>query len=172
MVQFDFGKLKFEDRQMFLNFVGELREPDLIIAPDGNPYLWRWHVTPAKGPANIYLHIQTNDDPERPLHDHPWDNTSVILAGGYKEMLSLTEGEPSPETTSTFLRQKGDMIHRKAAWAHRLKLLVGEDYAMTLFVTGPKCRDWGFWYPDGWRLWSDVTRQIGAKSVQFKPEAM
>lgn len=167
--QFDFSQLSQEDRWTMLKFIGDFRVPDLVIAPDGEAYLYRWHLTPPKGPANVYLHVQVDDDPERPLHDHPWDNTSVILSGGYRETLSMSEGEPQPGNTFTFMRQKGDVIWRKAAWAHRLELAYKAPYAMTLFVTGPKLRDWGFWYPDGWKLWTDVTRQIeGNKSVHIK----
>jgi hypothetical protein len=170
--QFDFSSLAFEDRQTFLNFVGELRDPDLVIAPDGNPYLYRWHITPAKSKANLYLHIQTADDPERPLHDHPWDNTSVILAGGYEEHIYEGVGRPNPLNTRTFIRAPGEMIHRKAAWSHRLLMLEDTPYAMTVFVTGPKLRDWGFWYEDKWRLWSDVTRFEGTKSVHVRAGGM
>lgn len=163
---FDFDFLTFDDRQAFLNIVGEIRQPDLEIAPDGGAtYLHRWHVLPPKGPANVYLHVQTRDDPERPLHDHPWDNCSVILSGGYKETLCLSEGEPHPDITCKYVRLEGDVIYRRAAQAHRLELLYREPYAMTLFTTGPKVRDWGFWYPQGWRDWRDVTADVAGRSV-------
>jgi hypothetical protein len=42
-----------------------------VIAPDGQPYLYRWHVIERNPEANTYFHIQVDDDPERPLHDHP-----------------------------------------------------------------------------------------------------
>lgn len=167
--QFNFKLLDDEDRWTMIKFIGDEREPDLVIAPDGNPYLYRWWVTPPHGPSNVYCHVQVDDDPERPLHDHPWDNTSVILSGGYKETISPFPFDPSFATTSEFIRQKGDVIFRKAPWPHRLELLDGCKYAMTLFVTGPKIREWGFWYPDGWRLWTDVTKQIdGNKSIHIK----
>lgn len=165
---FDFARLSFDDRQIFLNFVGELRDPDLIIAPEGYPYIYRWHVTPAKGPANIYLHIQVADDPERPLHNHPWDNTSVILSGGYKERLCMSEGQPHDDLTFTLLRYKGDTVFRKAGWSHRIELLYGLKYTMTLFTTGPKVQEWGFWYPDGFKLWTDVTRTEDGISIHIE----
>lgn len=128
----------------------DLREPDLTIAPDGEPYIYRWHVIPRNTVgANVYFHIQVQSDPERPLHDHPWDNTSFILAGGYIEMIQkdaprkLGMGVTNCET-----RRKGDMISRKAEDAHRLILPDGCPYAMTLFSTGPVRRDWGFWIPN------------------------
>ncbi len=121
----------------------------LILAPDGQPYLFRWHLVPHNNRANVYLHIQVASDPERPLHDHPWDNQSVILSGGYDEMFDLTPGHPHSRTLTRSLR-KGDVVTRKAEEAHRLILPPGIPYTMTLFSTGPKRRAWGFWYPDGW----------------------
>ncbi len=157
-MSFNFCDLKPEDLHTFLRYVGELRDPDEVIAPDGQPYLYRWFIVPPKSPANVYFHIQVGDDPDRPLHDHPWDNTSVILAGGYKETMSYSEGPPVPVV---MLRQPGDVIHRRGSWPHRLQLLRGENYTMTLFTTGPKNRDWGFWTDDGWVKWDQfVSREI------------
>lgn len=135
----------------------KLREPDLIIAPDGKPYIFRWYVTPPKGRANTYFHIQIADDPERPLHDHPWDNFSVILSGGYDEIW-----QQFPPTGPVHVRKvrRGDTIFRRSSEAHRLLIPSDIEYAMTLFTTGPKVRSWGFWYPDGWRDWTDVTRFV------------
>lgn len=135
--------LSEEDLGTAVRYIGSpYREPDLIIAPDGNPYLYRWHVVPRNKDANIYLHVQVAHDPERPLHDHPWDNTSVILSGGYNEII-----QPAPPYGMAYkaVREKGEVIHRAAKTAHRLLLPDGVPYTMTLFSTGPTVRDWGFW---------------------------
>lgn len=146
----------------------KLRAPDLVIAPDNKPYIFRWHVTPPKGDANVYFHIQIADDPERPLHDHPWDNFSVILSGGYDE--TWQQFPPDGQMYTRAFR-KGDTVFRRGTEAHRLLLPPGVEYAMTVFSTGPKVRDWGFWYPDGWRDWRDMTRLIdGNVSVHVKEE--
>lgn len=152
--------------------------PDFVIAPDGKPYLYRWylfgnpHFHPEmKELPGMNLHIQVASDPERPLHDHPWDNVSHILSGGYEEII-----DPSPanqtvrgrkrvfredvggvwhrtETSvSEFraVRKVGDVIHRAQQTAHRLILPEGVPYTITIFTYGPKVAEWGFWYPDGW----------------------
>lgn len=121
-----------------------LMKPDLIIAPDGAPYLYRWFVIPRSEQGEVYLHVQIASDPDRPLHDHPWDNQSVILAGGYDEII-----QPNPpwSGTCTRLRRKGDVVQRKAEEAHRLVLPEGTPYTMSLFTTGPVRRAWGFWMP-------------------------
>jgi len=167
---FDWGRLTDEDFKMAMQFTGGGRLPDLVIAPDGNPYLYRWHVTPPKLPANVYFHIQVSHDPERPLHDHPWDNQSVILSGSYHEVMCMCGERPTMRNTIEFTRKPGDVIWRRANWSHRLFLPDGIPYTMTLFSTGPKAREWGFWYPKKWVPYTDVTRVIGGKSVHVKPE--
>lgn len=142
--------LAVEDFQLALSFLGDRRfgTPDLIIAPDGLPYLYRWHIVPRNGRGNVYFHIQIASDPERPMHDHPWDNTSVILAGGYKELLS-DEHEAQFGSFRERLRHPGDVVNRKAQDAHRLILPDDVPYTMSLFSTGPHRRAWGFWVPVG-----------------------
>lgn len=135
------------DYHRAIQIVGDLRRlmrPDLIIAPDGDPYLYRWEVVPKSEQGEVYFHIQVASDPDRPLHDHPWHNQSVILAGGYTE---LVQENPPWSGTVTRDRHKGDVIQRAATEAHRLILPPGVPYTMTLFTTGPVIRAWGFWVP-------------------------
>ncbi len=124
---------------------------DLILSPDGVPYLYRWHVVPRNDRGNVYFHIQVRSDPERPRHDHPWDNCTTILAGAYLEDFCPTPASLRQASISqVFLRTSGQVIRRQAADAHRLIMPLGTHYTMTLFTTGPKIRGWGFWYPHGW----------------------
>lgn len=144
--------------------------PDLVIAPDGDPYLYRWHVIPRNRQANVYFHIQTASDPERPLHDHPWHNTSVILSGGYDEIIN-PDPLSDPGGEKTISRRVGDVVSREASVAHRLILPEGIPYTMTLFTTGPKVRSWGFWCNDGvWRGHDEVTETLpDGRSVWKEP---
>lgn len=157
-MKFDTTILSDEDFAIAFAFVGgRLTKPDLLIAPEGEdkPYLYRWHVIDRNNLGNVYFHVQVASDPERPLHDHPWPNMSNILSGGYDELY-----QPYPEIYTTKHRRslrKGDTVYRTAQEAHRLILPHEFKYTMTLFSTGPKVRDWGFWYPDGWRPASRVT---------------
>jgi hypothetical protein len=126
---------------------GNIYRPDVTIAPDGDPYLFRWHLLPYDNTrGNLFLHIQVKSDPERPMHDHPWDNHSTILAGGYDELWA--NGRYHEPIVREF--RKGDSVSRAAEEAHRLVIPPGISYTMTLFSTGPKVKEWGFWYPDGW----------------------
>lgn len=150
---FDWNLLAEKDQRTAAAILGgELHAPDLEIAPDGTPYLYRWHVIPRNREANVYLHVQVASDPERPLHDHPWDNQSVILAGGYIEIVQKTPPLGRETRTTRYL---GDTVHREAEEAHRLILPFSVPYTMTLFTTGPTRRTWGFWIANhrGYPTW-------------------
>lgn len=173
--EFNPGILTPEDRELawsILPLDKRLWKPDLAIMPDGSPYLYRWHLIPQNSRANVYFHIQVASDPERPLHDHPWDNFSVILSGGYDELWDPAPEIPLGEGLPPIIRsfRKGDTIKRKATEAHRLILPEGIPYTMTLFSTGPKYNNWGFWYPDGFRPYEAVTVMDGNVSRHVQPE--
>lgn len=164
---FDFhARCSEHDCNTAANFIGSLyRPPDLVIAPAGyGEYLFRWHVVPRNVDGNVYFHVQTASDPERPLHDHPWDNTSVILAGGYDEIIDTAPADKLMNHTYNMHRRKGDVIHRPATWAHRLILPHGERYTMSLFTTGPKVRKWGFWSGGDFTPYTEITVETEGRS--------
>lgn len=151
------AKVKGTRGEEILNALGIHRNPDLTIMPLGVPYLYRWRLTPRGLGANVFLHVQCGSDPERPLHDHPWDNQSIILFGGYDEILDascLTHGDEAVKVNAQgdFIRhlRQGSVVHRKAEDAHRLILPSEIPYTISLFTTGPKVREWGFYMPEGW----------------------
>ena len=164
---FDFAKrITEEDREIASNIIGSLyRPPDLVISPTGHgEYLFRWHIVRSREHANVYFHIQTQSDPERPLHDHPWDSTSVILAGGYDEIIDTDPHGYEQGTRFHVMRKVGDVIHRPATWAHRLILPCQRTYSMSLFTTGPKVKDWGFFTRAGWVPFEDFTIETNGRS--------
>lgn len=118
------------------------QEPHFTI---GGNYMQRWFLIPRNDRMNLYLHRTLRSD-EDVMHDHPWDNTSFVIDGGYLEH--------TPE--GTFERQPGQVIHRKATDVHRLELIDGRP-SVSLFMTGPKVREWGFHCPKGWVHWKDFT---------------
>lgn len=166
-MHFDWLNLRQEDYALAWSICKD-RPSDLIIAPDGKPYLYRWWVIPRNASANVYFHIQVASDPDRGLHDHPWDNQSVILAGGYQEIISKNPGGPVHDTEE-FQRVPGDVIHRKAGHAHRLVLPKSEPYTMSLFSTGPKVRDWGFWAGNKFTPHADLIEDVDGVSRHKKP---
>jgi hypothetical protein len=147
--------------------VAARRPPDVVIGgPPARPYLRRWHLIPRNRWANVYLHQIVADD-DAVLHDHPWANLSWVLAGGYYE--SSFAGPPAPGQPLPPLRRHwrppGSLIARRAGAAHRLALMrtaAGQPApAWSLFITGPHCRDWGFWCAGAggarWVPWRDYT---------------
>ena len=118
-------------------------DPDFEI---GANYLRRWWVIPRNPFSNIYLHAIVSSDDDRAFHDHPWDNRSFLIFGSYIEH--------TPE--GNFVRRAGDVIDRPAGALHWLEVVPGEP-AISLFMTGPKQREWGFECPQGWVHWRDFT---------------
>lgn len=130
------------------------RNPDFII---GDNYIRRWWVIPRNIFCNVYLHEMTGSDDDRALHDHPWANSSLIIDGEYWEHY--------PDGT-VHHRTVGDYVTREAEQLHRLSVADVNGYAVTLFITGLKVREWGFACPNGWRHWQDFVGddpgQVGA----------
>lgn len=123
-----------------------------IVLEDGTEYLDRWHLIPRNDFFNIYLH-RTRADDYRVLHDHPWDNLSIILWGGYYESVpSIKQGEGNPFTEGKVIkwRKPGTFVYRKADWPpHSLSLSKGKA-CWSLFITGKMKRNWGFYTKSGW----------------------
>lgn len=121
------------------------RGPDFIVGGAHDPYLERWFAIPRTRLMNIYIHRFKRDDDDRALHDHPWPSVSVMLSG------ELLEHYKSGEYTRRRSVHPGDIVLRAARFAHRLEVVDGP--ALTLFITGPRIRRWGFHCPNGWRHW-------------------
>lgn len=132
------------------------RSPDFIIGNAEAPYLRRWWILPRNEGCNVYLHEILRSDEDRAGHDHPWANTSMLIEGGYEEVVYCPE-RPWEEDRRV-LRTAGDVVTRWAHDTHRLIVPEG-GRAVSLFMTGPKLRDWGFWCPNGkgWVHWRDFT---------------
>ena len=119
------------------------RVPDIAIHRKNNEtYLNRWYWIPRNRFFNIYIHEFLLDD-EGPLHDHPWWSLSIMLSGILNEEY-LKKGKHCFREI-----KQGDIIFRRAKFAH--KLFVNKDIpTITLFITGPKLRTWGFHCLTGW----------------------
>jgi hypothetical protein len=142
------------------------RPPDFLIGGMLAPYLLRWYVTPWSGlyrdidaadktfwqhivsrlPA-IYAHEFHRSDDDRALHDHPWLNLSILVHGTYVEH-TISAGGVHHRIT----RCPGDRVGRGPRTAHRVEIAPGR-ICRTLFITGPRVRDWGFHCTKGWVPW-------------------
>lgn len=124
-------------------------KPDFFVGPPDDHQLQRWFILPRNDLRNVYLHRFLRSDEDRALHDHPWDNTSLILDGTYVEHMS---GDVRAQ------RCPGQVYSRLAAVAHRVELFDGP--VITLFFTGPVIREWGFHCPQGWRHWREFVSEL------------
>lgn len=110
---------------------------DLIRDADGEPYMERWYVSEDR---SVRFHHILRSDPDRDLHDHPWDFTSFLLSGSYVEVSSSGERRFAAPV----------VLRREAEFAHRLILDDGPVWSYV--VTGPVRREWGF-HAGGWVPW-------------------
>lgn len=144
------------------------REPDFYIGGKENPYLLRWWVIPRNRFFNVYLHKFLRDDDDRALHDHPWVSLSIVLRGGYFEHMPFRFA----------YRPVGSIVFRRSTAAHRIRLDTKAVYdrdgnyvgtrsvpAWTLFITGPRIREWGFHCPQGWRHWKEFTSEVDSGNI-------
>jgi hypothetical protein len=127
------------------------RDPDLVIGETADPYLHRWYVIPRNRFFNVYLHEFLRSDDDRALHDHPWFWLSFLLRGEYVEHTIAAGGIHRRRRF-----RAGSMRVHSPWFAHRLEIEPGVA-CWTLFVTGPRLREWGFHCADFWRHWRDFT---------------
>lgn len=139
--------------------VATTRPPDFMVGGDVNPYLKRWWLVPRNRLLNIYLHQFLRDDDDRALHDHPWPWCSILIVGSYYEH-TIAAGGVHRRTQHL----APSIRFGRAAKAHRISLVrdactaTGVWPAWTLFITGPRIREWGFHCPDtGWVHWRKFT---------------
>jgi len=130
------------------------READFKIGPPDDPYMLRWWLLPRNDQFNVYYHRILKDDDDRALHDHPWPSFSIMTQGKMREL--TPDGERIIEV--------GDCVYRGPEFIHRLELVDGWP-AETLFITGPRVREWGFHCPKGFVVWSDFVDPTDAGNV-------
>ncbi|HEX7687380.1 MAG TPA: hypothetical protein VF453_06730 [Burkholderiaceae bacterium] len=128
------------------------RPPDFVIGGAARPYLRRWWVIPRNRLFNVYLHQFLRSDDDRALHDHPWANASILLRGRYVEHTISAGGIEHRRE----LRAGDFRLRPSGRFAHRVELVDGPCW--TLFLTGPRYREWGFHCPRaGWIHWEKFT---------------
>lgn len=132
------------------------REPDFVIRHPEGIYLRRWWIIPRNSVFNVYLHQFQRSDEDRALHDHPWTfNISIIVKGKYREHIPRRIKKRRP-----FIP-----IFRIGRAPHRVELIDGKP-VWTIFVTGRKVREWGFYCKQGWKHWKDfVSTRPGENGI-------
>lgn len=144
------------------------REPDVFIGGRANPYMKRWHIIPRNRFFNIYLHHFLRSDDDRALHDHPWWNVSILLKGSYLEHLPNSKRilkAPCIKARGAKSAHRIQLFPISHAWIDGRLRVDKEHPVWTLFITGPKIREWGFHCPQGWRHWLEFTANNGKEST-------
>ena len=90
---------------------------------------------------NAYIHFFNGPDPDEDLHDHPWWSLSILLRG---ELIEITPEHPKGRKAPRICLRPPNAAHSiiKGSWKTKRPV--------TLFITGPKIRDWGFFTKKGW----------------------
>ena len=124
---------------------------------ENEPYLHRYYLLSTrwlgrwfpKLSYRLVLHKCVKSDGDG-LHDHPWDWGSKILENGYWETV------PANGEELKVRREPGGWRWRTGEDFHRLELPEGATYSWSLFLMGPKRKEWGFLDRDGnWVQWEE-----------------
>ena len=107
------------------------------------PYLVRWTLFQCKW-FSIKVHKVLISD-TGPLHTHPWNYISFILWGGYFEHTEKGCKWYTP----------GSVLVRNASVPHKLEIPKGMS-AISLILTSPKAKDWGFKTNEGYKSHKEV----------------
>ena len=112
------------------------------VRPEGRPgdvYLRRWTLV-RTGWGKLCLHQFLRPDSDACLHDHPAAFLTLVLAGGYREVLP----------GGVRWRPPGTLLYRPATFRHRVDV---DRPSWSLVWFRRRERAWGFWTPAGWRAW-------------------
>ena len=109
------------------------RPYDFLVDHD---YMERWFIIPRNRFFNIYAHRFIGSDAPTP-HDHPWFSLGWILSGQY------VEHTPSGQS----IKKAGSITLRAPSSLHWIEI---DKPVITLFITGPRWRKWGFLCSTKW----------------------
>ena len=127
-----------------------------ILDENGRPKIHRYYVIGTGKTFGVFLHHFVGSDSPTQFHDHPWTwGVSLIVRGGY------LEERRTRESTMTVRRWLGvgPLNMLRPGIFHRVELR-DDRPAWTLFVHGPKVRQWGFLdaITNAFTLWSPDAR--------------
>ena len=133
------------------------------------------------------VHLIMLSDKDLDLHDHPAWNISVVLRGGYWELVpdaigsrypfyTLLESDPrNPSAEDMRINERciarwrapGAVVVRLACTRHKIVIPAGSE-AWSLFVLGRKSRERGFYVGGGRVHWRLYESQHGKRVEQWR----
>jgi hypothetical protein len=135
-------------------------------------YMERYWLYPFSedGAINVRIHHILRSDEDRHLHDHPWPSTSVILKGGYWEILPEDQAQdPSldGEKRIRVWRAPGEVVTRVANTRHAIELPEGKT-SWSMFIMGKYEQQWGFYTAGGKVYWRDYLNDYETETTTDK----
>lgn len=146
---------------MFLKLLEKIGRKRIVYdRVDDQPYLERYYLflkDRKNFPFNVFLHKFLKSDVDD-VHDHPWPYATIILKGGYYEW--TPQFGPDGKKIGEIARWCGPGSVRLAGAKslHRIELDPNVT-CWTLFMPGPKQRDWGFLVKNKWVQWEEYLKQ-------------
>lgn len=117
------------------------------------PYLTRYYIFSTRFMENIFpklsyrlvlhnVHLSDVDG----LHSHPWHWGSKILEGGYWERIQSNNGVDRiwHDSTSGWRFNSPEFLHRLELDQIMSERKTNSKETWTLFLMGPRIKDWGF----------------------------
>lgn len=146
---------------MLLKLLDRLGRKRIVMdRVENEPYLERYYLflrERERFPFNIFLHKFLKSDPDD-VHDHPWPYATLILKGGYWEWIPHFDTVGRKTGEYQVWRGPGHFRVSSANSYHRIEL-DPDITAWTLFMPGPKQRDWGFLVKNQWIQWEQYLKQ-------------
>ena len=146
---------------MLLKLLDRLERKRIVMdRVENEPYLERYYLflrERERFPFNVFLHKFLKSDPDD-VHDHPWPYATLILKGGYWEWIPHFDTVGRKTGEYQVWRGPGHFRVSSANSYHRIEL-DPDITAWTLFMPGPKQRDWGFLVKNKWIQWEQYLKQ-------------
>lgn len=146
---------------MLLKLLDRLGRKRIVMDRVQNePYLERYYLflrERNRFPFNVFLHKFLKSDLDD-VHDHPWSYATLVLKGGYWEWIPHFDTVGRRTGEYQVWRGPGHFRVSKANSFHRIEL-DPDITAWTLFMPGPKKRDWGFLVKNKWIQWEQYLKQ-------------
>ena len=146
---------------MLLKLLEQLGRKRIVMdRVENEPYLERYYVflkDRNRFPFNVFLHKFLKSDPDD-VHDHPWPYATLVLKGGYWEWIPHFDTVGRKTGEYQVWRGPGHFRVSKARSFHRIEL-DPDITAWTLFMPGPKQREWGFMVRNQWIQWEEYLKQ-------------
>lgn len=138
--------------KFFLNSLERMGRKRIVLDRESSePYLERYYVFLKDRdtfPFNIFIHKFLKSDPDD-VHDHPWPYATLILKGGYYEHIPNFNPAGDLVGHTRYWRGAGHFRISPATSFHRIELEPNVD-CWTMFMPGPKRKEWGFLVNNQW----------------------